>query len=247
LPEHFTPTYRMLARTLTRPLVRRSVLVVTPSTSVRHELLGRYSVEPDHVRVVPPGVGEPFVSAPLDDLHRRNGSYALLVGAHAARKNAQFLLDFWPELYEESKLELRLTYRRFVTTTRIAALEREQPPGVVVHADPTDEELVDLYANALCLVWPSRYEGYGFPLLEAMAVGTPFLSTDVGAAAELAVHPDEQILPLDPRRWIAQLKAWQSSDLTELRERSAERARAQTWDSAAEQTAQLLDELAAEG
>jgi glycosyltransferase involved in cell wall biosynthesis len=247
LPEHFTPTYRMLARTLTRPLVRRSVLVVTPSTSVRHELLGRYSVEPDHVRVVPPGVGEPFVSAPLDDLHRRNGSYALLVGAHAARKNAQFLLDFWPELYEESKLELRLTYRRFVTTTRIAALEREQPPGVVVHADPTDEELVDLYANALCLVWPSRYEGYGFPLLEAMAVGTPFLSTDVGAAAELAVRPDEQILPLDPRRWIAQLKAWQSSDLTELRERSAERARAQTWDSAAEQTAQLLDELAAEG
>ena len=86
----------------------------------------------------------------------------------------------------------------------------------MLHVDPTDEELVRLYAGALCLVWPSYYEGYGFPLLEAMAVGTPFLSTDVGAAAELAVIPEEQILPLDPERWIERIEAWHSADLSEL-------------------------------
>jgi glycosyltransferase involved in cell wall biosynthesis len=244
LPEHFTPTYRLLARALTRPLVRRSALVVTPSTSVRNELLRRFSLEPEHVRVITPGVGEPFVSAPLDDLDRRNGTYCLLVGAHAARKNAQFLLDLWPEVYDRTKLELHLTYRSFVTTSRLAVLEHGQPPGVFVHPDPTDAELVSLYAHALCLVWPSRYEGYGFPLLEAMAVGTPFLSTDVGAAAELAVLPDEQILPLDPARWCARLEAWKNADLSELREESARRARAQTWEAAAEETAQILDDLA---
>lgn len=244
LPEHFAPMYRALARGLTRPLVRRSALVVTPSNRVRDELLAQFSLEPDHARVVLPGVGEPFVSAPLDDLGSRNGTYCLLVGAHTARKNAQFLIDLWPEVYARTKLELRLTYRHFVTTSRLAALERVQTEGVVLHADPSDDELVKLYAGALCLVWPSRYEGYGFPLLEAMAVGTPFLSTDVGAASELAVRPEEQILPLVPERWCERIEAWQSADLSELRAESARRARTQTWEAAAEQTAHLLDDVA---
>ena len=244
LPEHFTPMYRALARGLTRPLVRRSALVVTPSRRVRDELLQHFSLEPEHVRVIPPGVGEPFASASLDDLSGRNGEYCLLVGAHAARKNAQFLIDLWPEVYARTKLELRLTYRRFVTASRLPALKRVHTEGVWFHADPSDDELARLYANALCLVWPSRYEGYGFPLLEAMAVGTPFLSTDVGASAELAVDPDEQILPLEPERWCERLEAWHAADLSELREASARRARAQTWETAAEQTAQVLDHLA---
>jgi glycosyltransferase involved in cell wall biosynthesis len=241
-PEHFTPTYRAIARALTGPLVRRSTLVVTPSTRVRGELLERFAVEPEHVRVVPPGVGQPFNSVPLDDLDRRSGNYCLLVGAHASRKNADFLLELWPEVRARTGLDLHLTYRRLVTTRRLRDLGGG--PGVVLHVDPTDLELVHLYANALCLLWPSHYEGYGFPLLEAMAVGTPFLSTDVGAAAELAVIPEEQILPLEPERWCARLEAWHSADLRELREASARRARAQSWDAAAEETARLLDRLA---
>jgi glycosyltransferase involved in cell wall biosynthesis len=243
-PRYFTPAYRALARVLTPPLVRRSALVVTPSTRVGAELIERFPLEPAQVRVVPPGVGPPFASRSLDDLERRSGRYCLLVGAHDSRKNADFVLDLWPEVSARTGLELHLTRRRVVTTRRRQAPERMTGPGVVVHTDPTDEELADLYADALCLLWPSHYEGYGFPLLEAMAVGTPFLSTDVGAAAELAVAPDEQILPLEPERWIERLEAWVSAGLGELREASARRARAQTWGAAAEQTARALDELA---
>jgi glycosyltransferase involved in cell wall biosynthesis len=243
-PDYFTPAYRALARTLTGPLVRRSALAVTPSTRVRSELIERFSLDPEHVRVVPPGVGPPFDSVPLDDLDRRGGQYCLLVGAQDSRKNAEFLLELWPKVHTRTHLELHLTYRRVVTTRRLQALEGTRTPGIVIHTDPTDQELADLYAEALCLLWPSHYEGYGFPLLEAMAAGTPFLSTDVGAAAELAVIPDEQILPLEPERWCAQLEAWQATGLGELREASARRARAQTWDAAAEQTAQVLDRVA---
>ncbi len=247
LPEHFTPLYRILARSFTAPLVRRAALVATPSVRVRGELLERFSIEPEHVRVVPPGVGAPFTSAPVDDLDRRGGRYCVLVGAHASRKNAAFLLRLWPTVHERTGLELHLTYRRIVTTRRLRSLEQQRTAGVVLHPDPTDEELVRLYAGALCLVWPSYYEGYGFPLLEAMAVGTPFLSTDVGAAAELAVRPEEQILPLEPERWTDRLEAWHSSDLSELRRASAARARARTWDAAAVQTARMLEAIAAQG
>ena len=244
LPEHYTPLYRMFARVATGPLIRRAALVVTPSVRVRRELLDRFSIAPERVEIVPPGVGEPFTSARIE-LERREPGYCVLVGAHVARKNADFLLELWPSVHARTGVELHLTYRRIVTTRRLRSLERAKGPGVVLHADPTDEDLVRLYAGALCLVWPSYYEGYGFPLLEAMALGTPFLATDVGAAAELAIDPDQQILPLDPERWIERLVDWHSADLSDLRRASADRAREQTWDAASAQTATILEGIAA--
>jgi glycosyltransferase involved in cell wall biosynthesis len=243
-PEYFTRAYQMLARVLTGPLVRRSMLVATPSVHARADLIEHFRLDPDRVKVVPPGVGAPFDTVPLDDLERRSGNYCLLVGAHDSRKNPEFLLDLWPEVHRETQLELHLTCRT-VVTTRFSTRESFAGSGVVVHTDPTDEQLAGLYAHALCLLWPSHYEGYGFPLLEAMATGTPFLSTDVGAASELAVTPEEQILPLEPERWRERIMAWHANGVGELREASARRARAQTWDAAAQQTARLLDTLAA--
>jgi glycosyltransferase involved in cell wall biosynthesis len=239
-PDYFTPTYRALARALTRPLLRRSVRVITPSARVRGELLERSLVPEDRLDVVPPGVGPPFDAVPLDDLERRAGTYCVLVGAHDARKNVEFLLDLWPDVRDRTGLELHLTRRRLVTTRQLRELDIR--PGIVVHDDPTDAELAGLYADALCLLWPSHYEGYGFPLLEAMAVGTPFLAADVGAAAELAVDP-AQILPLERDRWIGQIEAWHSGDVSALRAESAGRARAQTWSAAAAATAGLLDRV----
>lgn len=242
-PQYFTPAYRGIARLLTGPLVRRATLVVTPSTRVRGELLERFPLGPEGVLVIPPGVGPPFDTAPLDDLDRRSGRYCLLVGAHDTRKNAEFLVGLWPQVHARTGLELHLTSRRFVTARRLPALEQASP-GVVTHLDPTDDELARLYAGALCVVWPSRYEGYGFPLLEAMATGTPFLATDVGAARELAVAPEEQILPLDPQRWLERIANWHEQGVAELRRASAEKARGQTWDAAAARTADVLGRIA---
>lgn len=241
-PDYFTPTYRALARALTRPLLRRSVRVITPSNRVRAEMLEHGLVMTGEIEVVPPGVGQPFDSVPLDDLERRGGNYCVLVGAHDSRKNVEFLLDLWPDVGARTGLELHLTRRRLVTTRQQRGLDSLAGEGVVVHDDPTDLELAGLYANALCLLWPSHYEGYGFPLLEAMAVGTPFLSTDVGAAAELAIDPG-QILPLERERWIEQIEAWRSGDVSALRAESARRARARTWSAAAAATADLLDRI----
>jgi hypothetical protein len=239
-PEYFPATYRLLARAITRPLVSRASLVATPSTRVAAELQEVLGVSSAKVRVVPPGVGEPFSTWPVDDVESRSRRHCVLVGAHDARKNATFLTDLWPEVHQRTGLELVLT-RRSVVTTRVDSDARPSS-GVRIVEDPSDEQLAELYAGALCLVWPSHYEGYGFPLLEAMAVGTPFLSTDVGAAAELAIDPS-QILPLEAGRWVDQLVRWSEDGVADLACRSVSIARARTWEASAAATAALLTEL----
>lgn len=241
-PEFFTRGYRLLARGLTGPLLRRCRIAVTPSRRVEAEIIARFGTDPSRLEVVPPGVGPPFNRWPLDDLDapdERAARYCVLVGAHDVRKNASFLLDLWPAVHERTGLQLHLT-RRSVVTTRHETRDA-RGPGVVTHIDPTDDDLAALYAGALCLLWPSRYEGYGFPLLEAMAVGTPFLSTDVGAATELAVDPAEQVLPLDAEQWIERLVAWHASGVGHLRGPGIARARSQTWEHAAAVTVAVLE------
>lgn len=242
-PQLFTPTYRLLARALTRPLVTRSAMVSTTTAELAQQLTAVLGVDPSRVAVVPPGVGEPFASWPLDDLDSRPRRWCVFIGLHDSRKNGRFLLDLWPDVHRRTGLELHVT-RRSLTTTRKADPHPQEVPSVVEHVDPTDAELAELYAGSLCLLWPSLYEGYGLPLLEAMATGTPFLSTNVGAAAELAIDPEQQLLPLDPTAWVARLEEWANGAAGPLRRPSAARARSLTWRQSAEQTAAVLVKLA---
>jgi glycosyltransferase involved in cell wall biosynthesis len=226
-PDQFTTSYRALAGVLTPLLVRRCRRIGVESRAVATDISRRYGADPDRFDVIPPGVGAPFDRWPVDDLAARPGRYCLMVGGHDRRKNVAWVLGWWPRAYEELGLELVVTTRGQATARLGEHLE--PGPGVSVRLDPDDEELATLYAGALCLLWPSRYEGFGLPLLEAMAVGTPFLATDTGAAAELAIEAD-QVLPLEPDRWIERLRLWSTAGLGDLRATSVAAARERSWD-----------------
>ena len=227
---YFNRGYANWARLATPLLVRVARRVVATSSTVHDQLVRHLSVDPARIDLVSPAVGPPFTERSLDDLASRSGSYCLFVGGDKAQKNLSFLVQFWPEVHRRLGLELWVTER--AVASRLSA-ELGEVAGVVRVPDPSDQELVELYAGALCLLWPSLAEGYGMPLLEAMAVGTPFLSTDVGAARELAVVP-EQVLALDPSRWMSQLETWRSNGLAEMRSLCAERARRTTWERSAQ-------------
>jgi len=235
--EFFARNYVRWSKVATPLLVHVARRVVATSGRVRDQLVEHLRVDPARIDLVSPAVGPPFTDRPLGDLDARPGDHCLFVGGDKTQKNLTFLIAFWPEVHRELGLELWVTER--AVPSRVMA-DLGKVAGVVRLRDPSDEELVEAYAGALCLLWPSIAEGFGIPLLEAMAVGTPFISADVGAAWDLALTP-EQVLPLEPELWIARLRQWRSEDLGDLRRRGAERARQATWERSADALRSALE------
>lgn len=243
-PEYFVPGYVRWARAATPRLVGRAVRSAVTCTRVGDELVRFAGARPDRIDVVPPGVGAPFVDLPVDPTVRRS-PVCVFVGGMDTRKNLRFLTSMWASVHRSLGLELHVVDRGWSSTRRVEGADHGGlPDGVVVHVDLDDSGLAQLLARSLCLLWPSHYEGYGLPLLEAMALGTPFISTDTGAARELAVSP-EQVLALDPAAWTERLGRWLEDDPIELRRESMLRARAATWSQSAEALLGAIERCAA--
>jgi glycosyltransferase involved in cell wall biosynthesis len=185
-PWSYSSRYRFAVRAQLEAFKRGKTEVVTVSERSRRRLveaLGRdVSLAPCGVRRPDPrDVGESGVA----------DGFALFVGAHDPRKNVNFVLALRPIL---QKLGLRL-----VITTRVnsaahasgsaAILRGLSDRLVTVIENPSDPRLWALYRDASLLLHPSVAEGFGLPLLEAAVMGTPSVSTPVGAAEEILADP----------------------------------------------------------
>jgi alpha-1,3-rhamnosyl/mannosyltransferase len=167
-PETFPAWHRHTGRAALRSAVATADVVVAVSAFTRAELGDVLGVPPERVRVVPNGVDPVFSPAgPVAE-----GSYVLAVGTLEPRKNLGAAL----EAARLAGVELRVVGARGWGGVEV--------PGWVGRA--SDEELARLYRGARCLVYPSLYEGFGIPVLEAMACGTPVVTGSGGATEEVA-------------------------------------------------------------
>jgi alpha-1,3-rhamnosyl/mannosyltransferase len=160
--------------------------VIAVSERTRADLVELYEIPPEKIRVIPHGVDPAF--APDDGAAE---GYVLFVGAVQRRKNPRAAL----EAAQDAQLPLVV-----VGPEREPALAGElRGEGADVRGYVGKDELARLYRGALCLVIPSRYEGFGLPVLEAMASGTPVVAARDPAVAEVAgdaaVYADEDDLP----------------------------------------------------
>jgi glycosyltransferase involved in cell wall biosynthesis len=163
--------------------VRRAMAVITISHAVREEILADLRLPQDRVHVVYPGIDAATWQRP--EMAARSG--LLFVGAPAPHKNLPGLLDALQQLPPGDRP--RLTVAGPWPATHVDAFRRSaQAHGVDVrveaHAD--DDRLRELYSTSSALVMPSRWEGFGLPVLEAMAAGCPVIISAAAALQEVA-------------------------------------------------------------
>jgi glycosyltransferase involved in cell wall biosynthesis len=248
-------TRRWLGR-LDRAL-RQAAELVAVSEATRNDLLELYPVDPDRVTVIHHGIDpERFRPAPPEDVerarrrHRIEGSYVVFLGGLEPRKNLPALVRAWARLPDDLRPGLviagasvpwnpegRTELERTVAGLPASVRKRVIRTGHVGHRDK-----VALLTGAEALAFPSLYEGFGFPILEAMAVGTPVVTSDVSSMPEVA---GEAAVLVDPRseEAIADGLAGVLADEAlgaRLREAGRDRVRRFDWNEAARAHAAVL-------
>lgn len=226
-------------------VLARAALVLTGSEFSRARLAAALGLDPARVRVTPYGLDPVFSPGPRPEalLARLgvSGRYVLTVGTLQPRKNVEALLRASSGL-REGGLDHELVVvgaRGWLDDDVLERLRAQALRGALhLTGRVSDAELVDLYRGADVFVFPSRYEGFGFPALEAMACGTAVVAADRGSLPELVGSSGVIVDPDDPSSMERALAELLSSPprRRELVEGGLRRAAEFTWERCAELT-----------
>jgi glycosyltransferase involved in cell wall biosynthesis len=229
-PEVFPRWSRRYSRLTLPRILRAAGRVIADSDFTKQELVELLKVDDGKIRVIPLAAGEVF----RPDGPAAQGDYALAVGTLEPRKN----LDRVVVAASRVGVELRIVGEPGwggVSPTG---------DGLCWLGRVPDEELARLYRGALCVAYPSLYEGFGLPILEAMACGAPVVTSAAGATAEVAGDAAVLVDPEDTEAIAAGIEE-AIARRDDLAARGRRRATAFSWPATAEATVAVYRELAA--
>jgi len=211
LPETFKRRSRAQLRLTVRRTARKAAQILTLSEFSRRDIIETYALEPERVFVTPPAAPSRFVPVTdVTELRRIRMTYGirrdyiLALGSIQPRKNLVRLIKAYESLRgvvdSEQLPQLVLAGRRgWLEAETIRAAELSEARGDILFTGYVpDADLPAVYSGALCFAYPSYFEGFGLPILEAMQCGTPVIAGNrtslpaVAGAAALLVDPFDQ-------------------------------------------------------
>ena len=208
---HFRRWWVAYLKAVMPPAVRSAAAVICVSEHAKRDIVNTYRVASDKVHVVAHGVDHqqfhPGVALDVDwakELGLRDG-YLLHVGTLSSRKNIPTLLRAFANLRSRGAGkadQLVLAGQEHPALSGAAEIREtirqlDLAGSVLFAGHVPDQRLPGLYAHASVLVMPSLYEGFGFPVLESMAVGTPVVASDTSSLPEVAGDAAILVPPLD--------------------------------------------------
>ena len=241
-------------RRVFRRWLRRAAAVIVPTESVRRDLLDRHrEAEPERVHAIAHGT-EPFEPPTAAEVARARerfgirGRYALFLGGIEPRKNLRGLLASFRRVDTDAWLVIAGGRVNWIPQevgrleAAVAALPDRVRGRVVLTGYVSEADKRALLAGADALAYPSLYEGFGFPVLEAFAAGVPVLTSDASSLPEVAGSAALLVDPHDPADIAGGLERLLGDEgLREgLRRAGSERVRAFTWHETALRTAEVL-------
>ena len=257
-PEFFSLRDRLMLSTLVPLSVKGAAKVIADSENTKRDIIACYGLPEEKVMIIPVGVGSSF--RPVTDEERLEavkakygvkGKFILTVGNLQPRKNLIRLVKAFLLLREsescDSKVQLAIVGQAFWRESEIyRAVEEEGLKGEVIFTGYVpDEDLPLLYNAAELFVFPSLYEGFGLPPLEAMACGTPVVCSNAASLPEVVGDAALMIDPYDVKA-IAQAifdVLSKPSLRGKLKAKGLRRAASFSWRETAKRTLQVYEEV----
>lgn len=245
-PSSMAVRNRIYLRSNMPRVVRRATRIVTVSESVKEQVAAHYGVEPQRICVVPNGVEAP-AAGPQPAPHALPDRYFLAVGTLEPRKNIRVLVDAHARLRRRRPDSPKLALvggQGWGQGQWGADLSEAERLGDVVRLGFVDDDhLWSVYRGAVALVFPSLYEGFGLPVLEAMSVGCPVVAGPTGAIPELGRDAVLLIDQKDPAAVSAAMeKVMDEEDLRQRLSASGRRiASGYTWSRSGELLAHCIE------
>jgi glycosyltransferase involved in cell wall biosynthesis len=243
-----------------RQACRLNSVIATVSEFSKQDIVKKVGVSANKIRVIPNGLREPSkpdegIDADLDDRFGLKDGFVLSVGGIHERKNVVRLIHAFSRLVNQWGYPGKLVITGSVSGAPYqikmkklcdAAVEETGMEKRVVFAGfIPDEELDSLLRRAAFLVYPSLYEGFGIPILEAMKVGTPVLTSNLSAMPEVAGGAAVLLDPYNIEEMVSEMsKLLQNNKLREeLGKKGMERASHYSWERTSEQYLELYKEV----
>jgi glycosyltransferase involved in cell wall biosynthesis len=257
LPQRYPLARRLYMQAVTRASALAANAIITPSQTVRHEVIERLRFRAERVVAIPEAAASNYVPVPraqIEEVRARCGlpeRYVLSVGSLEPGKNRARLLRAVAALRDKG-IDCTVVivgqpawmYEQDYDLVRELGLSGR----VIFLGYVPDRDMPALYSGATLFAFPSLYEGFGLPVLEAMACGTPVVTSNVSATAEVANDAALLVDPLHTQAIVTAIEALLSDDSlrSDLRERGLRRASEFSWERAAHETLLLYELVAAQ-
>jgi alpha-1,3-rhamnosyl/mannosyltransferase len=183
LPAAFDPRFRRYAKAAHRGAARHAGAVIAVSDTTALDARVVWGIDPERIVVAPHGPGQDL------QITEHKPTHFLYVGDEEPRKNLATLLAAYATYRRRAAEPHELVLAGSVTSTG---------DGIRAERNPDPNRLAELYANAVALVHPSLYEGFGLTALEAMTAGTPVIASEIGGLRETCRDAARYFDPHDP-------------------------------------------------
>jgi GT2 family glycosyltransferase len=240
-PDSYGPEFRAVYSTLQRHVARRAARIATVSTDSARQIARHLPIRASDIVVLPnghehalawnPALAQIAPSVIGDPGARSDRGFVLALGSRARHKNLKLLIDAAPHI-DAMGLDVVIAGGG---AGIFAAEDLPAMPNVKIAGYITDHDLAYLMDRALCLMFPSWTEGFGLPIVEAMARGCPVISSDRASMPEVCGNAALMAPPDDPAAWVRQVRALATSPnlRQDLIGRGLEQVRRFSWASTA--------------
>ena len=226
MPELHTPGNVQAEAGFAENVLRPASRLIAVSENTRADAVRLLNLDPERIEVIYSGIPEVYFGAQPTPAPK---PYVFFLGTIEPRKNIDTLLDAWQSFRLRDDFDLVIAGATGWSSEKTLARLQSRPPGVRYLGYVSENELPGLTAGATAFIYPSLYEGFGFPVAQAMAAGVPIITSNTSCLPEIAGGGALLVDPRSPAEIQAALEKLLTSPALQLQLKIAGLARAQQY------------------